>query len=191
MTIPLNSAVEVNVLANDTDPDGDPLSITAVSAAKNGQAAQTGHPVQIPDVESAPTYPLRSLLLAEGFHAVLALPMGDAHVTRGMVLMRRAPGAFDERVVALLAAIASQSKVAIDNARLFREAEEKGQQLEVANRHKSEFLANMSHELRTPLNAVIGFSEVLLDRMFGDLNDKQEEYLEDIHSSADHLLALI
>jgi signal transduction histidine kinase/DNA-binding response OmpR family regulator len=64
-------------------------------------------------------------------------------------------------------------------------------QLEVADRHKSEFLANMSHELRTPLNAVIGFSEVLLDKMFGDLNAKQEEYLDDILSSGRYLLSLI
>src|SRR5438874_11838315 len=64
-------------------------------------------------------------------------------------------------------------------------------QLEVANRHKSEFLANMSHELRTPLNAVIGFSEVLLERMFGEVNPKQEEYLNDILSSGKHLLSLI
>ena len=64
-------------------------------------------------------------------------------------------------------------------------------QLEIANRHKSEFLANMSHELRTPLNAVIGFSEVLLERMFGDLNAKQAEYLDDILSSGKYLLNLI
>ena len=60
-----------------------------------------------------------------------------------------------------------------------------------ANRHKSEFLANMSHELRTPLNAIIGFSEVLKEQMFGELNDKQSEYAEDIHSSGKHLLSLI
>jgi signal transduction histidine kinase len=64
-------------------------------------------------------------------------------------------------------------------------------ELETASRHKSEFLANMSHELRTPLNAVIGFSEVLQDRLFGDLNNKQAEYVADIHSSGRHLLALI
>lgn len=64
-------------------------------------------------------------------------------------------------------------------------------QLEIANRHKSEFLANMSHELRTPLNAIIGFSEVLLDKLFGDLNSKQEEYLDDILSSGRYLLSLI
>ncbi len=64
-------------------------------------------------------------------------------------------------------------------------------QLEAANRHKSEFLANMSHELRTPLNAIIGFSEVLIEKMFGELNDKQLEYLQDIHRSGHHLLTLI
>ena len=69
------------------------------------------------------------------------------------------------------------------NARLFRELEEQSAELEVASRHKSEFLASMSHELRTPLNAVIGFSEVLLERMFGEINERQEEYLRDIHGS--------
>jgi signal transduction histidine kinase len=64
-------------------------------------------------------------------------------------------------------------------------------QLEAANRHKSEFLANMSHELRTPLNAVIGFSEMLKEQLFGDLNEKQLEYAEDIHTSGHHLLSLI
>ena len=64
-------------------------------------------------------------------------------------------------------------------------------QLESASRHKSDFLANMSHELRTPLNAIIGFSEVLLERMFGEINSKQNEYLQDILSSGRHLLSLI
>src|SRR5207247_9708504 len=86
---------------------------------------------------------------------------------------------------------ASQSALAIQNARLFREIEDKSRQLEEVSRHKSEFLANMSHELRTPLNAVIGFSEVLLERMFGEVNEKQEEYLQDILSSGRHLLSLI
>ena len=81
--------------------------------------------------------------------------------------------------------------IAIENVRLFREIQDKSRQLEIANQHKSEFLANMSHELRTPLNAIIGFSEVLLERMFGELNDKQDDYLKDIFSSGKHLLSLI
>ncbi len=85
----------------------------------------------------------------------------------------------------------NRPSIAIQNVRLFHEIEDKSRQLEIANKHKSEFLANMSHELRTPLNAIIGFSEVLLERLFGDLNDKQDDYLKDIHSSGKHLLGLI
>ena len=81
--------------------------------------------------------------------------------------------------------------IAIENVRLFQELRARTDELEIANRHKSEFLANMSHELRTPLNAIIGFSEALLERMFGELNDKQAEYLHDILSSGRHLLSLI
>jgi len=104
---------------------------------------------------------------------------------------RRAPGEFEARVVDVLRTFATQSALAIQNARLFREIEDKGRQLEAASRHKDEFLASMSHELRTPLNAVIGFSEVLLEKMFGDVNPKQEEYLGDILASGRHLLSLI
>jgi signal transduction histidine kinase len=90
-----------------------------------------------------------------------------------------------------LQTFATQSVLAIQNARLFREIEAKGRELEAANRHKSEFLANVSHELRTPLNAIIGFSEVLQERLFGEMNDKQNEYVDDILSSGRHLLSLI
>jgi signal transduction histidine kinase len=108
-----------------------------------------------------------------------------------IAVLRRPPRPFAEDEIALLKTFADQAAIAIQNARLFREIEDKSRQLEAANRHKSEFLANMSHELRTPLNAIIGFSEVLTEQMFGELNDKQMEYLRDIHSSGQHLLSLI
>jgi signal transduction histidine kinase/HAMP domain-containing protein len=156
------------------------------------QATESGEPVQIPDVEEAHDYPFRALFLREGLRSVLTVPMGGGDdVARGIVVVRRNPGEFGERIVSLMMALANQSKVAIANANLFREIEEKGRLLEVANQHKSEFLANMSHELRTPLNAIIGFSEVLLQRMFGELNSKQDEYLQDVLSSGRHLLSLI
>jgi signal transduction histidine kinase len=155
------------------------------------QATDTGRPVQIPDVEAAHGYPFRALFLREGLRSVLTVPMAGGDVARGIVLVRRTPGEFGERIVNLMTALANQSKVAIANAHLFREIEEKSRLLEVANQHKSEFLANMSHELRTPLNAIIGFSEVLLQRMFGELNPKQDEYLQDVLSSGRHLLSLI
>ncbi len=93
---------------------------------------------------------------------------------------------------------ADQAVIAIENVRVFkelqarnREIEDQSRQLEAASQHKSEFLANTSHKLRTPLNAIIGFSEVLTERMFGELNEKQDEYLKDIYASGQHLLSLI
>ncbi|MGH7332528.1 MAG: GAF domain-containing protein, partial [Candidatus Rokuibacteriota bacterium] len=158
-----------------------------------GQAAARREPVQIPDLTvGAYQSPVRDLLAAAGYRALLAIPLiREDHVLGGLVINRKAAGEFPDEVVKLLQTFATQSALAIQNARLFREIEDKSRQLEVATRHKSEFLANMSHELRTPLNAVIGFSEVLLERMFGEINDKQEEYLQDILGSGRHLLSLI
>src|SRR6266851_4355080 len=121
------------------------------------RASETGEPVQIPDVEEAHDYPFRTIFLREGLRSVLTVPMGGGDdVARGIVVVRRNPGEFGERIVNLMNA-----------------------------------LANLSHELRTPLNAIIGFSEVLLQRMFGELNPKQDEYLQDVLSSGRHLLSLI
>jgi signal transduction histidine kinase len=159
-----------------------------------GRLALTGEVVQIADITDASAYQsrLRDIIARAGFRALLAVPlMREDHIIGGLVLSRKTPGMFASEVVDLLKTFATQSALAIQNARLFREIEAKSRQLEIANQHKSEFLANMSHELRTPLNAVIGFSEVLLERMFGELNDKQAEYLQDIVSSGRHLLSLI
>jgi len=160
-----------------------------------GRAGVIREPVQVADIqdEAQPVAPqVRELLAREGMRSLLAVPLvRDQRLLGGLVILRRERGAFAPEVVATLQTFAIQSVLAIQNARLFREIEDKSRQLEVASQHKSEFLANMSHELRTPLNAVIGFSEVLADRMFGDLNEKQEEYLKDIHDSGQHLLSLI
>ena len=115
----------------------------------------------------------------------------EDHLLGGLVVNRKSAGAFAPDVIDLLKTFATQSALAIQNARLFREIGDKSRQLEIASQHKSEFLANMSHELRTPLNAIIGFSEVLAERMFGEINDKQAEYLADILESGRHLLSLI
>ena len=154
-------------------------------------AAQERQPVHIPDLELDQGFPLREIMLRAGFRALLAIPMRSEDRFRALVLVRKEPGGFDDRTTDLLSTLASQSQVAIEHARLFQELDEKGRQLEAASRHKSEFLANMSHELRTPLNAIIGFSEVLVEKLFGELNTKQDEYLRDIHGSGHHLLSLI
>ena len=159
-----------------------------------GRMALTGEPVAISDIGDETVYQsrVRDLLVALGFRSLLAVPLvRDDQILGGIAVNRKAPGGFAPEVVALLQTFAAQSALAIQNARLFRELEHKSRELETASRHKSEFLANMSHELRTPLNAIIGFSEVLHERLFGDVNDKQAEYLADIVASGRHLLSLI
>jgi signal transduction histidine kinase len=159
-----------------------------------GRMALTREPAQIADILQDATYQsrVREIVLRTGYRAVLAVPLlRESGIIGGLVINRKTPGEFAPDVIELLRTFAAQSALAIQNARLFQEIEEKSRQLEIADRHKSEFLASMSHELRTPLNAVIGFSEVLLERMFGELNPKQDEYLQDILSSGRHLLSLI
>ena len=98
---------------------------------------------------------------------------------------------YTEREIALVQTFADQAVIAIETARLFEALQEKGRQVEAASRHKSQFLANMSHELRTPLNSIIGVSTVLAERMFGELNERQAEYVRDIQTSGQYLLSLI
>jgi signal transduction histidine kinase len=129
---------------------------------------------------------------ARGGRSVIAVPIFRRdEVIGGISLAHRDVDAFSDTHEELLKTFAAQAVIAIENARLFREIEQKTRELEAASRHKSEFLANMSHELRTPLNAILGFSEILGQGMFGAVNDKQAEYLRDILDSGHHLLSLI
>jgi two-component system, NtrC family, sensor kinase len=160
-----------------------------------GKAAASQAPVQVADVLAEGSYDVqrvRTIFERHGYRSLLAIPLlFERQIVGVLVVWGREPGRFSQQTVDLLQTLANQSVLAIQNARLFRELADKSRQLEVASQHKSEFLANMSHELRTPLNAIIGFSEVLTDRMFGELNEKQEEYLKDIYASGTHLLSLI
>jgi signal transduction histidine kinase len=160
-----------------------------------GRAATGRAPVEVPNLleehDSTATR-ARPILARLGYRSVLAVPLlREERLMGALTVWRKEAGSFSAEVVNLLRTFATQSALAIQNARMFREIEDKGRQIEAANRHKSEFLANVSHELRTPLNAIIGFSEVLGERMFGELNEKQAEYTEDILSSGRHLLSLI
>lgn len=150
--------------------------------------ADEAHPVP-PELRLRPPYDLRAFRT----RSFLAVPM----IARGRAVgvltadNKRTRRPIPPQTLELLRTFAAHAAMAVDNARLFRELEQKTRELEAASRHKSEFLANMSHELRTPLNAIIGFSEVLQERMFGELNPKQAEYVHDIHDSGRHLLSLI
>jgi signal transduction histidine kinase len=152
-----------------------------------------GHvPVQIADLRTAPRSRVNEIMLDAGYRARLLVPLvaPDA-VVGALVVRRREPGEFPKNTVDLLQTFAAQSVLAIQNARLFSEIGEKGRQLEVASQHKSQFLANMSHELRTPLNAILGYTELILDNIYGDVPDKARATLERIQANGRHLLGLI
>jgi len=148
--------------------------------------------IALDDITTEKDFDHSSNAIATGARSVLAVPVLRDDETLGvMVLARTTIRPFAAREKELVETFADQAAIAIQNVRLFNEIQDKSQQLEIASRHKSEFLANMSHELRTPLNAIIGFSEVLLQGIFGDVNEKQREYLTDVLGSGQHLLSLI
>jgi signal transduction histidine kinase/HAMP domain-containing protein len=170
------------------------ISHTTIGFSDMGFSAsvQDAKPVQIADLEDGPTSGVRRTILEAGFRSVLIVPLLRPNKIVGtLVVRRRLPGVFDDEVVRLLETFAAQSVLAIQNAKLFREVEEQSRQLEAASRHKSEFLANMSHELRTPLNSVLGFAELLVDGIYGELPGKAKTTLERVQANGRHLLGLI
>jgi signal transduction histidine kinase/CheY-like chemotaxis protein len=157
-----------------------------------GRCAAERHPVQIPNLDRDQHYRLYDLLRGGGFRALIGIPLlRENRVLGALVIRRREAGEFPEAVVRLLETFAAQSGLAIQNARLFQEIQEKSRELEAASRHKSQFLANMSHELRTPMNAIIGVSEMLLEDARDLGHSDQVEPLERILRAGRHLLALI
>jgi signal transduction histidine kinase len=157
-----------------------------------GEAARRQEPVLIPDLAQMPNYPLRTITLAAGFNSALVVPLVGPEGTLGaLVVQRKGKGAFPPSTVGLMQTFAHQSVLAMHNAQLFHELEEKGEQLAIANEHKSQFFANMSHELRTPLNAVLGYAELLVDGLYGEIPDKAKEVLDRVQINGKHLLGLI
>jgi GAF domain-containing protein/anti-sigma regulatory factor (Ser/Thr protein kinase) len=157
-----------------------------------GEAAAQRAPIQILDLAGRPSAPLRDASLAAGIRSVLIVPLvGPERILGALILQRRTVGEFPPEAVRLMQTLASQSVLAIQNARLFREIANKSEQLALASQHKSQFLANMSHELRTPLNAILGYAELLVDGIYGQLPDRPRGVLERIQNNGKHLLALI
>ena len=159
-----------------------------------GQAAATRAPVQIEDilVEGAYESHVRDAMAGAGHRALLALPLlREDRLLGGLVVSRKAPGAFPDEIVALLQTFATQSVLAIHNAWLYQQLDAQGQALAEASQHKSQFLANMSHELRTPLNAIIGYSEMLQEEAEDSDADVFLPDLQRINAAGKHLLGLI
>jgi GAF domain-containing protein len=156
------------------------------------QATRDKQPQEIADIRDEPPSPVREIAMRAAFRARLVVPLLDPdRVVGALVIRRKQTGSFPKDTIQLLQTFAAHSVLAIQNARLFREIEEKSQELEIASKHKSQFLANMSHELRTPLNAILGYAELMLDNIYGEPSEKMRTVLERLQSNGRHLLGLI
>ena len=159
-----------------------------------GRAAVSRQPVEVPNILEERAYAprMRQMLERFGFRASLAVPLlREDRVIGGLMVRRKSTGEFRPEVIELLKTFATQSVLAIQNARLFREIEEKGRQLELASKYKSQFLASMSHELRTPMNSVLGYTRMLLMNVYGELPEKVKDVHQRIDKGGRHLLGLI
>jgi signal transduction histidine kinase len=156
------------------------------------QAASKRAPVQIVDVLKDDHARVHKAILRGGFRALLTIPLlGIDRIVGALVVRRKKPGEFPKETVELLQTFAAQSVLAIQNARLFHEIEEKARELQVASQHKSQFVANMSHELRTPLAAILGYAELMQEGFYGEPSPKSMDALTRIRSNGKHLLGLI
>jgi signal transduction histidine kinase/CheY-like chemotaxis protein len=162
-----------------------------ISAAVR-EATDQREPVQVADLRDEPPSPAQEIMLRAGYLSRLVVPLiGADEVVGALVVRRRQPGEFSKSTIDLLQTFAAQSVLAIQNANLFTEVEEKGRQLELASQHKSQFVASMSHELRTPLNAIIGLTEMMVTNAARFGTEKAAEPLKRVHRAGQHLLGLI
>lgn len=156
-----------------------------------GKAVADNAPVQIADALKDPSLVL-DVVASAGYRALLIVPMlRSDQIIGALVVRRKAPGEFPKSTVELMQTFAEQSVLAIQHAGLFNALDQKSRELEIASKHKSQFLANMSHELRTPLSAILGYSELMLDNVYGIMPDKMRNVMQRIESNGKHLLGLI
>ena len=155
-----------------------------------GRVAVERRPIQVPDVLADPEYDA-AIAKSGGSRALLGVPLLREGAPIGvLILLRPTTQPFNDRQVELATTFADQAGIAIENARLFDEIQDKSRQLEVASQHKSQFLANMSHELRTPLNAILGYTELMADGIYGQLPEKTIDVLKRLESNGRHLARL-
>jgi signal transduction histidine kinase len=157
-----------------------------------GRVLLEGKPIHITDVQSDPEYAMTSISQRAGFHTILGVPLlREGNPIGVLILCRTTIRPFADKQIELASTFADQAVIAIENVRLFEEIQEKSRQVEEASKHKSQFLANMSHELRTPLNAILGYTELVLDGIYGEAPEKMRSVLERIQTNGKHLLGLI
>jgi GAF domain-containing protein len=157
-----------------------------------GRTVLERRPVQVADVLADPDYTLQEMQKRIGFRTILGVPLLREDNPIGViVLMRLAVRPFTEKQIELATTFADQAGIAIENVRLFEEIQDKSRQVEEASKHKSQFLANMSHELRTPLNAILGYTELIIDGIYGEAPEKMRTVMERVQSNGKHLLGLI
>jgi len=166
-----------------------------VEVARNtgsGRALLEGKVIHIPDVIADREFDWHQAQRLGGFRTMLGVPMLREEVPVGVLtLTRKEVSPFTDKQIELVSTFADQAAIAIENVRLFDEIQDKSRQLAEASKHKSQFLANMSHELRTPLNAILGYTELILDNVYGDTPQKMRETLDRIGRNGRHLLGLI
>ena len=156
------------------------------------QAALQRKSMQLPDAKQDASSLVLDVIQRAGFRALLTIPLlGADRIVGALVVRRKEPGEFPQSTIDLLETFAAQSVLAIQNARLFHQIEEKSHELEAASEHKSRFLASMSHELRTPLNAIIGLTEMMVTNTARFGTEKALEPLNRVHRAGSHLLGLI
>jgi signal transduction histidine kinase len=156
-----------------------------------GRAGETRSAVQVPDLTEVQDERVEYVRKV-GFKSVLAVPLlRKDKLVGSLVVRRKHRGEFPKETVELIQTFAAQSAIALHNARLFQELEVKSQELRMADKHKSEFLASISHELRTPLNAILGYTELILDNIYGEVPQKIREVMERLEKNGSHLLRLI
>ena len=157
-----------------------------------GRTVLGRRPVQVADVLADPDYTLQDVQRRIGFRTILGVPLlREGNPIGVIVLMRFTVRPFSEKQIELATTFADQAGIAIENVRLFEEIQDKSRQVEEASKHKSQFLANMSHELRTPLNAILGYTELIIDGIYGEAPDKMRTVMERVQSNGKHLLGLI
>ena len=156
------------------------------------QATWNRQPQEIADIGDEPPSPVREIAMRGGFRARLMVPLVTRdRVIGALVIRRKQPGNFPKDTVQLLQTFAAQSVLAIQNARLFREIEDKSRQLQLASENKSQFVSSISHELRTPLNAIIGLTEMMVTNAARFGTEKAQEPLQRVNRAGTHLLGLI